>query len=138
LRETGSVRCDVDTNVLEYPRIDDRLTGTQHRYITIAGRSSGPAVKPGEHDEIYRYDMAAGTSVRYDAHAAVGEPIFAPRDAGQEELDGYYLAYATDLTKGSTSLLVFDAAAFPAPPVATVHLPRRIPNGLHGNWFPAH
>ena len=133
----GSIDVDhLDTNVLEYPRIDDRLIGTQHRYITIAGRSSDPAVKPGEHDEMYRYDMDAGTSVRYDAHAAVGEPIFAPRDAGQEELDGYYLAYATDLTSDSTSLLVFDAATFPAPPVATVHLPRRVPNGLHGNWFP--
>ena len=24
-----------------------------------------------------------------------------------------------------------------AGPVATVHMPRRIPNGLHGSWFPA-
>lgn len=127
----------LDDNSLEFPRIDDRRIGHRHRYVTIAGRSADPAIKLGEHDEMYRYDTAAGTSVRYDSHAALGEPIFVPRDGGTDELDGYYLAYASDLTADRTSLLVFDAARFPDPPVATIHMPRRIPNGLHGNWFPA-
>ena len=67
----------------------------------------------------------------------LGEPIFVPRDGGTDELDGYYVAYASDLASERTSLLVFDAAHFPAAPVAAIHLPRRIPNGLHGNWLPA-
>ncbi|MET0578779.1 MAG: carotenoid oxygenase family protein [Ilumatobacteraceae bacterium] len=36
-----------------------------------------------------------------------------------------------------TSLAVWDAAAFPGPPRAVIHLPQRVPNGLHGNWFAA-
>ena len=36
-----------------------------------------------------------------------------------------------------TSLCIWDASAFPAEPVATVALPQRVPNGLHGTWFPA-
>ena len=127
----------LDTNLLEFPRVDDRRVGARHRYVTIAGRSDDPAVKMGEHDHMHRYDMETGTSVRYDGHAALGEPIFVPRDAGTTELDGYYLSYATDLAADRTSLLVFDAAHFPDPPIATIHMPRRIPNGLHGNWFPA-
>jgi carotenoid cleavage dioxygenase len=127
----------LDTNVLEFPRIDDRRLGARHRYVTVAGRSADPAVKPAEHDQLHRYDMTSGDSVRYDAHAALGEAVFAARDGGHDELDGYYLAYATDLATNDTSLLVFDAATFPSPPVAKVRVPRRVPNGLHGNWFPA-
>jgi carotenoid cleavage dioxygenase-like enzyme len=127
----------LDDLALEFPRIDDRRIGHRHRYITVAGRSADTAVHMGEHDQMYRYDMAAGTHARYDGHAALGEPVFVPRDGGTDELDGYYLAYASDLTADGTSLLVFDAGRFPEPPVATVRMPRRVPNGLHGNWIPA-
>ncbi len=128
----------LDVNVLEFPRIDDRLIGAQHRYVTVAGRSADPAVKPGEHDELHRYDMDAGTSVRYDAHAALGEPVFAPARRRQRRARRLLprLRHATSTT-GDTSLLVFDADTFPAPPAGHVHIPRRVPNGLHGNWFPA-
>ena len=36
-----------------------------------------------------------------------------------------------------SKLLVFAASRFPESPVAEIHMPRRVPNGLHGNWFPA-
>ena len=126
----------LDRNALEFPRIDDRLVGGHHRYVTIAGRSADPRVELGEHDLMYRYDTDAGTSVRFDGRADLGEPIFVPRDGATDELDGYYLAYSSDLDADDTALLVFDAARFPDPPIATVRLPRRVPNGLHGNWFP--
>ncbi len=64
--------------------------------------------------------------------------MFAPRAGGtDDELDGYYLAIGTDLASDRSSLFVWDAADFPAAPVATVAMPQRVPNGLHGNWFPA-
>lgn len=127
----------LDDHSLEYPRIDDRLTGQRHRHLIVAGRSNDARVKYGEHDQLYRYDMDAGTSVRFDAHGAAGEAIFAPRTGSKDELDGYYLTYVTDLDADRTSLLVIDADDFAAGPVATVRMPRRVPNGLHGNWFPA-
>ena len=121
----------------EFPRIDDRLIGRKHRYLTVAGTSGRSDVQAGEHDRLHRYDMQTGTSVTYDTGAAVGEVVFAPRDGGTDELDGYYLAFGTDLAEGRSSLYIWDASAFPAPPVATVRIPQRVPNGLHGNWFPA-
>jgi carotenoid cleavage dioxygenase-like enzyme len=127
----------LDERSLEFPRIDDRLLGARHRYVLVAGRGDDPAVQVGEHDQLYRYDMDLGTSVHYEGHASLGEPIFAPRDGATSELDGYYLAYASDLAADRTSLLVFDAERFPEPPIATVHMPRRVPNGLHGNWMSA-
>jgi carotenoid cleavage dioxygenase-like enzyme len=63
--------------------------------------------------------------------------VFAPRDGGTGELDGYYLAFGTGLDDGRSALYVWDAATFPGPPVATVAIPQRVPNGLHGSWFPA-
>lgn len=127
----------LDDHVLEFPRIDDRLTGLRHRHLVVAGRSTDPRVRPGEHDQLYRYDMDAGTSVRLDAGAAAGEAVFAPRAGGTDELDGYYLTFATDLDADRTSLWVIDAADFAAGPVAKVRMPHRVPNGLHGNWFAA-
>jgi len=69
--------------------------------------------------------------------AVIGEVIFAPRDGGVDELDGYYLTFATDRQASQSWLLVWDAATFPAAPVARVAIPQRVPNGLHGNWLPA-
>ncbi|WP_434088793.1 carotenoid oxygenase family protein [Amycolatopsis mediterranei] len=31
---------------------------------------------------------------------------------------------------------MLDAGDLAAPPVATVHLPQRVPAGFHGNWLP--
>ena len=120
----------------EFPRIDDRLTGRRHRYLTVAGRSSKPALKPGEHDVLRQYDMDAGTSKEYRSNAAIGEVAFAPRVGSSGELDGYYLAFGTDLDSGRSAMYIWDAAEFPAEPVTVIHIPQRIPNGLHGNWFP--
>jgi carotenoid cleavage dioxygenase len=67
----------------------------------------------------------------------VGEPVFAPKPGATGELDGYYVAFVNALDAEHTTLDVWDARTFPAPPVARLHLPQRVPNGLHGNWFAA-
>jgi carotenoid cleavage dioxygenase-like enzyme len=122
---------------VEFPRIDDRLVGRRHTTVVAAGASGDRRVRPGEHDVLHLFDVEAGTRTRYESGASLGEPVFVPRDGSTGERDGYYVAYATDLDRDDTRLLVFDAADFPAAPVAEVHLPRRVPNGLHGSWIPA-
>jgi carotenoid cleavage dioxygenase len=126
----------LDSNITEFPRVDDRLTGLQHRYVTIAGRSDNPALIPGEHDVLHRYDMVEGTSVSHRTNACIGEVVFAPRDGATGELDGYYLAFGTDVDTDVSAMYIWDAGDFPSDPVAVIPVPQRIPNGLHGNWFP--
>jgi len=64
--------------------------------------------------------------------------VFAPRAGATDELDGYYLAFTTSLDQSrSARFCIWDAAGFPGPPMAEVAIPQRVPNGLHGNWFPA-
>lgn len=124
-------------DAVEFPRLDERRLGRRHTHVVAAGASDDPRLRPAEHDVLHRFDVRAGTRAQYAAGAALGEPVFVPRDGSTEEGDGYYLAYANDLDRDASRLLVFDAPAFPAPPVAEVQLPRRVPNGLHGSWIPA-
>jgi len=36
----------------------------------------------------------------------------------------------------TSDVVILDARAIDAAPVATVHLPRRVPAGFHGAWVP--
>lgn len=121
----------------EFPRIDDRRTGRRHRYLTVSRKTAGSPMPVGEFDELVQFDTEAGTHVSHATDMGFGEVVFAPRDGGTDELDGYYLTYATDADARRSYLLVWEASAFPAEPVARVVMPQRVPNGLHGNWIPA-
>ena len=117
----------------ELPRIDERQTGRVHRYgytmeITNDWGPSG----------LRKHDLVSGTLERRDegpGHAA-GEPILVPAstDAGEDE--GWVLSVVYDAATDSSDLVVIDATDFTAPPVATVHLRRRVPFGFHGIWVP--
>jgi carotenoid cleavage dioxygenase-like enzyme len=141
---TGAVSLThLDDRVSEFARIDDRLTGRPHRYVTISRKSGALAgLLNGEFDQLTRYDMATGESVSHDSGMVFGEVAHAARAGapvghGDPELDGWYLCFAADPASGGSSLLIWDAQDFPSAPVAQVHMPRRVPNGLHGNWLPA-
>lgn len=122
----------------EFPRIDDRLTGSPHRYVTVTARSDNQRLAPSEHDRLVQHDMVSGAMATYDTHAAIGEVAFAPRDGATGELDGYYLTFGTLLSDPNASwLYIWEAGDFPARPRARVRCPQRVPNGLHGNWFAA-
>lgn len=47
----------------------------------------------------------------------------------------YLLTVVSDLHADASQLLVLDAADLGRPPVATVHLPRRVVAGIHGSWI---
>ena len=74
---------------------------------------------------------------QYPTGGAIGEAVFAPKPNGTGELDGYYLASVNALDGDHTTFNIWDATSFPSAPSARIHLPQRVPNRLHGNWFPA-
>jgi carotenoid cleavage dioxygenase-like enzyme len=120
----------------EFPRIDDRLTGRPHRYLTVGAVSGEHDLVRGEHDRLVRWDMATGKSAVWNTDAAIGEVVFVPRGGATEELDGYYMTLARSIPDDRSWLYIWDAADFPCPPVARVAIPAAVPNGLHANWFP--
>jgi carotenoid cleavage dioxygenase-like enzyme len=120
----------------DFPRIDTRKLGYANRYTVLTAASGHTELVPGEHDTLCRVDLQTGAWEQFEPDGVIGETLFAPRPGGTDELDGYYLGLVTSFTGGHTALGVWDAADFPGPPRARVHLPQRVPNGLHGSWFP--
>lgn len=117
----------LDDRAVEFPRIDDRLAGLAARY----------SVSVGDH-RLVRYDLRDGSASEHvfgDADGP-GEAVFVPAASGPaDETNGWYLAYVYDAARDGSDLVILDAADIPAPPVAKIHLPQRVPYGFHGNWI---
>ncbi|HEV8022904.1 MAG TPA: carotenoid oxygenase family protein [Candidatus Lustribacter sp.] len=116
---------------VEFPRIDERLTGNAYRYgyavaVDAAGRDSG---------ELCKFDLATGTSSshRFGAGRRTGEAVFVPAAAGEDA--GWLMSYVYDAARDRSEFVVLDASNMHAPPVAVVPLPVRVPLGFHGNWI---
>ena len=121
LRVEGTLPADIDGVFMrngpnpKFPRIDDRLTGRRHQYLTTGAASGAHQLTRGEHDRLIRWDMDAGTHQAWDTDASIGEVIFVPRQHSAGELDGYYMSLARGLADDRSWLYIWDAGDFPAP-----------------------
>jgi carotenoid cleavage oxygenase len=126
----------VDDTGQEFPRINERYAGRQHRY----GYTSETDVADSwiGHRGLRKHDLAAGRIERHDVGPgrAAGEPVFTAADADGGEDHGWVLSVVYDAARDTSDLIIVDATDFQAAPVATVHLPRRVPFGFHGTWIP--
>ncbi|GAA2816464.1 carotenoid oxygenase family protein [Kitasatospora paracochleata] len=117
----------------EFPRVDDRLTGLR---AAFGHATCG--------DALVRYDLRTGGSTAHEfgPGRTPGEAVFAPaRPAGTDgaadsDGPGWLMTYVHDAATDRSDLVVLDADDLTAPPVATVHLPARVPYGFHGSWLP--
>lgn len=75
------------------------------------------------------------TSHVFGAGRAPGEAAFAPADDVPGG-PGWLMTFVYDAATDRSDLVILDADHLAAPPVAVVHLPRRVPAGFHGNWLP--
>lgn len=133
-RARGTLAVDpLDDRGQEFPRIDERRTGRPHRYGYGAAFGAGV-----EHGPALKHDLAGGTTEVHDfgPGRASLEPVFVPRPGGDAEDDGWVMAYVYDATTDRSDVVVLDARDFAGPPVATIHLPVRVPFGFHGSWLP--
>ena len=129
----------------EFPRIDERFAMQAYRYgFAIAndpqrdftgGGIFGPAF-----NTIIRHDFEQGTAQAHalDSKSTAQEPVFVPRHSAADEGDGYLLVLVNRFETMLNDLLLFDARELAAGPIATIKLPMRLRNGVHGNWVPAH
>ena len=62
-----------------------------------------------------------------------GEAVFVPAASGEDA--GWLMCYVYDAARDRSDFVVLDASDMSAQPVATVHLPVRVPLGFHGNWI---
>jgi carotenoid cleavage oxygenase len=124
----------LDDRGQEFPRVDERLVGKPHRYGYCASFESGPIT----HGALVKHDFerATTTTHSYGAGRGSGEGVFIPRTVDAAEDEGWVMSLVYDAATDRSDLVVLDAQDFAGEPVATVHLPQRVPYGFHGNWVP--
>lgn len=125
----------VDDRTGEFPRIDDRKAGLPARYGHVTTTRMGP---DGQHGAITRYDLHTGASVGSHEFAdgqVPGEAAFIPADDTPDG-PGWLVSYVYNPATDTSDLVILDADRLDAKPVASVHLPARVPFGFHGNWIP--
>ncbi|MDQ1051464.1 carotenoid oxygenase family protein [Streptomyces sp. V4I2] len=125
----------VDDLVVEFPTINEELTGRRHRYQYAI---SFPDDRGAGNFGVVKYDRTTGTRslLNVGDGRLPSEAVFVPAEHGTSEDDGYLLTVVSDLHADTAQLLVLDATDIRAAPVATVHLPRRVAAGIHGSWIP--
>lgn len=129
----------------EFPRIDERFATTDYRFgfasmqaprvdEAMPGSASGMRFTL-----IGRVDHRTGETTYHDVgqNSATQEAIFVPRAGSVDEGDGYVMSLVNRYDEMRSDLLLLDAQDVAGEPVATVALPIRLRNGLHGTWVDA-
>jgi carotenoid cleavage dioxygenase len=116
----------------EFPRFDERRAGLAYRHGWFAASSQ----RELRFDAIAHIDLATGKRAVYQLAPGdvTSEPVFTPRSADSDEGDGYLLSVVYRGESDTSDFLVFDTSDITAGPIATAHVPRRVPFGFHGNW----
>ena len=121
----------LDDRSHEFPRHDERLIGKDSRYGYTIGfvGDEGPA---------YKHDLHTGSieTHGFGPGRTTQEMIFVPRTADAAEDDGWCMSYVHDANTDTADVVILAAQDFTGDPVATIHLPQRVPYGFHGNWIP--
>lgn len=123
----------IDDRGQEFPRLDERLIGKPYRYGYTVGWNEGVTF-----GGLMKHDLRDNkVEVHSEGPARqFMEAVFVPRTPDAAEDDGWVMAYLYDGTTNKSDLVILHAQDFTAGPVATVHLPDRVPFGFHGNWVP--
>lgn len=124
----------LDDRPQEFPRIDERLVGRQHRF----GYTAGAKLAGAGDSAIVKHDLVNRTSETRPLGRGTGpaEPVHVPRRANASEDDAWILCLSYDSDREASDLLIVNADDFGGKPEAVIHLPARVPVGFHGNWVP--
>ena len=123
----------LDDQSQEFPRLDERLTGKPYQFGYTAGLGDDMSL-----GGLKKHDLHKGTAEIHSEgdDRVLLEPVFVPESADAGEDEGWIMAYVYDKTTDSSDVVIIHAQDFAAAPVATIHLPQRVPFGFHGNWVP--
>lgn len=132
----GTVReQETDDLTVEFPTINDHFIGSEHRFQYALSFPDDLGV--GNHT-LVKYDRTTGARqlLPFGTGRLPSEAVFVQAEGTTGEDEGYLLTVVSDLNADASSMLVLDASDLTVPPVATIHLPRRVPAMIHGSWIP--
>ena len=132
-------RIVIDAESQEFPRSDERFIGKPYRYAFTTALPKDHLFASGADTRLFKQDLDSGNREVHDfgPERHPGEFVFVPRSDDAAEGDGWLMGYVINMADDTTDFVILDALDFTAPPVASVHIPHRIPPGFHGNWIDA-
>jgi beta,beta-carotene 9',10'-dioxygenase len=111
---------------LELPRIDyGRVNGRPYRYVW------GSAAHSDFFDTVVKVDVTTGETLTW-SDGYPGEPVHVGRPGREEEDDGVLLTVVLEPDRGTSSMVVLDAATLTE--LARARVPHHIPFGFHGQF----
>ncbi len=122
----------------ELPSRDPRRVGRNQRYgYFVQTREDQDGVP--KFGGLIKRDYRRGGVEVWDPGPAkhAGEWLFVPEGSSDDEDAGYLLTYLHDDASGESELVIVDASAVRAGPVARIRTPQRVPAGFHAAWVPA-
>jgi carotenoid cleavage dioxygenase len=127
----------LDDRGQEFPRIDERRVGLEHRFgYSVAVDDNDDIL--GTESGLVKHDLVAGTSeVRaFGPGTTIGEGIFVPRssDLAADEGAGWLMTLVYSADTDASALHILNAEDLGGDPQAVIELPQRVPAGFHGNW----
>ncbi|MEB4208134.1 carotenoid oxygenase family protein [Mycobacterium sp. 94-17] len=137
---TGAVAAERrDDRPQEFPRVNETLLGGLHRFGYTVGTEGGYVPDDGASEmstALYKHDYETGSCAvaPLEPGLVLGEMSFVPNPAARAEDDGILMGFGYHRDRDEGQLVLLDAQTLG--PVATVHLPQRVPMGFHGNWAP--
>jgi len=121
---------------VEFPRINDAFQTQPNRYIYMPTTASPR--KEGEYNALLKFDCEKQSTTvhNFGKNAEIGEAVFIPQSDAKDEDDGYLGLYVYDNQSEKSEFVLLHAQTLADKPLARIHLPQRVPHGLHGNWIP--
>jgi carotenoid cleavage dioxygenase len=128
-----AISTKLDDRSVEFPRINPSLVGKSNRYA-YALASSNP--KEPDFNEVVKYDFKNDTSEVYEYGPGKfgAEPVFVAAEGAKSEDEGYLLSLVYNQETDKSDLIILNAKEPKSGPLATIHLPQRVPYGFHGEW----
>lgn len=129
----------IDPSPQELPTIDERRTGHPYRHVYALGLPEQLTETLVGEAPFIKHDLERGTRQMHEFGAGriAGEFVFVPRSPDAAEDDGWLMGLVIEADGQSTALEILRAADVEGPPVASIHLPHRVPPGIHGAWLQA-
>lgn len=126
----------ISDECMELPNFDYRRFNMQDGYRYVYAVSINKAQRKGFYNQLLKVDVETGAAQTwYRPGCYPGEPIFVGRPGRTAADDGVILSVVLDAARGTSFLLVLDAASFDE--LARAEIPHPILFGYHGAYFEA-
>ena len=129
-----AISTKLDDRSVEFPRINPSLVGKSNQYAYALASSNA---KEPDFNQVVKYDFKNDTSEVYEyGFGKFGaEPVFVAAEGAKSEDEGYLLSLVYNQETDKSDLIILNAKEPTSGPLATVHLPQRVPYGFHGEWI---